>query len=322
MPSFSVLPGSGGFFVPGLCAGLSTATFRFMAELKVKDQQMLRIQIRSLIPALAGFLTAINCPASGFADSVIAYTPGTGFSTGFTNSSAALGAPTAGVDPFDPPFQKNQIVSLGVGGSLTVQFNTPIQNDPANHAYGLDFAIFGNSGFTIINGNYSGGGITDGSLFGNNTGSTRVWVSQDNITYYQLNPALAPTVDGLFPTDGAGNPSIPVNPALQPGDFAGLGLSGIQNLYNGSAGGSGYSISWAEDMNGNPVSLSSVDYVRVDVLSGKSEIDAFAIVPEPSTIAIALCSLALLLSARKTRRMAQRAVAANIQTGAQEGLSR
>jgi len=93
---------------------------------------------------------------------------------------------TSGVNPFSPAFRNTQLVSLGSGGSLTLQFFTPILNDPG-HPYGLDFLIFGNSGFIITNGNFSGGGITDGSLFGNNTGATRVWVSQDNLTYYQLN---------------------------------------------------------------------------------------------------------------------------------------
>jgi hypothetical protein len=158
-----------------------------------------------------------------------------------------------------------------------VQFNTPIENDPA-HRYGFDFTIYGNSGFLITNGNFSGGGITDGSIFGNNTGATRVSVSRDNVTYYRLNPAFAPTVDGWYPTDGGGNPGLPVDPMLSQTNFAGQGLAGIRALYNGSAGGGSFDLSWAQDTNGNSVFLSDVSYVRVEVLSGKSEVDAFSVV--------------------------------------------
>ncbi len=247
--------------------------------------------------AIAGASLVSTVCADTFADAVIAYTPGTGFAAGFTNTSAVLGQPTSGpgVDPFDPPFSKSQLLSLGAGGSVTVQFNTPIQNNSAN-PYGLDFTVFGNTGFTITNGNFSGGGITDGSLFGNNTGSTRVWVSADNINYYQLNPLLAPVVDGRYPTYGSGNFNLPVNPALGQGAFAGQNLAGIAALYAGSAGGSSFDISWAQDALGNAVSLSDIDYVRVDVLSGKSEIDGFASVaaaPEPAAWALLLSGLTL-----------------------------
>jgi len=35
-----------------------------------------------------------------------------------------------------------------------------------------------------------------------------------------------------------------------------------------------------------------VNFVRVDVLSGKSEVDAFAAVPEPSTVSLILLATA------------------------------
>lgn len=225
-----------------------------------------------------------------YADSVASYTPGSGFAANFTNAGAALGAPASAgsVTPFAPPFSNTQIVSLGAGGSLTLHLSTSIVNDSAN-PFGLDFMIFGNSGFVITNGDFSGGGITDGSLFGNNTGVTRVEVSGDGSTWFTLNPALAPVVDGLFPTDATGNARIPVDPTLTRSTFAGLGLSGIRLLYHGSAGGTGFDLAWAQDELGNPASLLSADYVRIGVLTGKSEIDAVSVVPEPS-----LCALAIL----------------------------
>lgn len=247
-------------------------------------------KVRSFVLAVAS-LFIVSTSQAGFADAVIDYNLGSGFAGGFTNASTVLGAPTVSANPFSPAFRNTQLLSVGAGGYLTVQFSTPIANDPGN-PYGLDFSIFGNSGFIITNGNFSGGGITDGSLFGNNPGLTRISVSADNITYYQLNPSLAPVVDGLFPTDGSGNFQLPVNPSLMGNDFAGQGLNGIRSLYNGSAGGMGYDIGWAQDQFGNSVSLPSVNFVRVDVLSGKSEIDAFAAVPEPSTISLAVLALA------------------------------
>jgi len=86
-----------------------------------------------------------------------------------------------------------------------------------------------------------------GSLFGHNTGATRVSVSQDNLTYYQLNPQLAPNVDGLFPTDGTGDFHMPVNPVLSGADFAGKNLDDIHSLYAGSDGGTGFDISWGQE---------------------------------------------------------------------------
>lgn len=251
--------------------------------------------------------------ADQFADSVVNYTPGTGFATEFgtglpyTNPSAALGEPTrvipgefgGPVDPFNPPYLRDQVVSVGAGGSLTVGFSAPIADDPL-HPYGLDFLIFGNAGFIVTNGDFSGGGITDGSLFAANDGATRVSVSADNVRFYTLNPSLAPVVDGLYPTVGSGLFSKPVNPALKETDFSGKGLAGIASLYAGSGGGTGYDIAWAQDENGKPVALPEVRFVRVEVLRGASEIDAISAVPEPSAWLLGFLSLAGAAGWRRT----------------------
>jgi hypothetical protein len=239
---------------------------------KLKDQIMSKSRLWA--PALAGAVLVCIAHADGFADSVVGYNPGTGFSSGFTNTAVTLGPPAASATPFAPAFQKTQLLSIGAGGSLTVEFDTPIQNDPS-HPSGLDFTIFGNSFFV------ESGVTATGSIFGSTPGSTSVSVSQDGSTFYTLNPALAPTVNYAFPTDGSGNPAVPVNPALTPADFTGLTLAGIRLLYDGSAGGSSYDLSWAQDSSGNQILLPSVSFVRVDVLSGKAQIDGFSEVPEP-----------------------------------------
>jgi hypothetical protein len=237
--------------------------------------------------ALAGVVGSVN--AGQFAHSVVEYNPGSGYAVNYTRAESVLGEPSRvnpfndATDPFNPAYGTNQILSIGEGGSLTVAFAQPILNHP-NNLFGLDFIVFGNSGFIITNDfdlttyNWIGIPATDGSLFAQNTGATRVSVSRDGQTFYTLAPAQAPVVDFLFPTDGSADPVRPVDPILTQADFVGLTLEQIRALYNGSAGGAAYDISWAQDANGSPVSLPIVNFIRVEVLSGKSEIDAFSVV--------------------------------------------
>ena len=126
-------------------------------------------------------------------------------------------------------------------------------------------------------------------------------VSADGITFYKLNPALAPMVDGLYPNDSSGNPHQPVNPSLTAADFVGKDIDGIRALYNGSGGGAGFDLSWALDENNQSVFLPSVEYVRLDVLNGPAYIDAVSVVPEPSTAALSIAGLALLWLRRKVQ---------------------
>jgi hypothetical protein len=189
---------------------------------------------------------------------------------------------------------------------LTVKFNTPIENNPL-HPFGLDFLVFGDTGFVITNGDFTGGGITDGSLFGAAAGPTRVSVSADGSTFFTLDPSLAPTLDSANPTDGAGDFGVPVNPAVSGADFGGKGLAGIRQLYNGSGGGLGYDLAWARDADGHAVSLKSISFVRLDVLGDKAEIDGLAsvaAVPEPDAWAIfAVGAVLLVLTGRRSARL-------------------
>ena len=250
--------------------------------------------------ALAGALFVPTLASAQFADAVVSYNSGTGFQPGYNTPASALGEPsriTPGmfggpVDPFNSAYLSSQLVSLGIGGSLIVQFNSPILNNPAN-PFGLDFNIFGNAGFIVTNAmdenwNYIGTPRTDGSLYGSDATFTRVSVSADGINFFALNPAFASLVDGLFPTDGSGDFGLPVNPALNANSFAGQDLPGVRSLYNGSGGGRGFDITWAQDGLGNSVLLDSISFVRVEVLSGNAEIDGFAVVPEPASASLLL----------------------------------
>jgi len=227
--------------------------------------------------------------AGGFAGKVVSYQPGSGTSPRFHDPTAALGAPTENnpfgeaTDPFNPPYGTNHIVSIGATGSLVLRFDRPILNHPRN-LHGFDFILFGNTGFIITNEfdpvtfDWIGTPATDGSTFGANDGVTRVSVSYDGRRFFTLRPDRAPVADGPFPTDAAGDPHIPTLRGLTPEDFAGATLDDIRTLYSGSAGGTPYDISWAVDGRGRRVFLPIIRFVRIDVLSGKSEIDAVSAV--------------------------------------------
>ncbi|HUR46695.1 MAG TPA: hypothetical protein VMZ27_12530 [Candidatus Saccharimonadales bacterium] len=245
---------------------------------------MIKKTVWMLAIVASPFLTS---HASPFADAVVAYDPGSGYSQGFTNVQAVVGEPSRvnpfgeSTDPFDPPYGPGQILSIGTGGSLTVQFDTPILNHPHN-LYGFDFTIFGNAGFIITNDfdlstfNWIGIPATDGSLFAQNDGVTRVSVSMDGRFFYELRSPTAAKVDNFYPSDGSGDFGIPVPRQVGPSDFVGATLDQMRQLYHGSGGGASFDISWAVDARGRSVRLSEVRFVKVEVLSGKSEIDGFA----------------------------------------------
>lgn len=265
------------------------------------------MQIESWLAFGAVLVATISTnQAASFADAVTTYNPGglRANLSSYTNTSSVVGEAsriTTGtwggpVDPFNPPYLNTQLLAVGTNGTLTVQLGMPAVNSPSN-PYGIDFIVFGGSGFSITNGDFSGGGITDGSIFNPRPGSVRVSVSDDNQTFYTLDSSLAPVFDKLYPTDGSGDFNSAVNPALQESDFAGKNLADIRALYAGSAGGTGYDLAWAIDENGQKVQLQSARYIRIDVLDGSFEIDGFATVsqvPEPATGIFLLTGLGLL----------------------------
>ena len=234
--------------------------------------------------------TAIGDP---WADHIFSYEAGTGLDPAYTNPYVVLGQPErmtgegiypGAVTPFNPPWLPEEIVGIGEGGHLTVQFDEPIKDDPA-HAFGVDFLLFGN-GFLLF-----GGGGTIGEL--SEEGPFTISVSADGDTFV---PLAGEHYDAMFPQLGyldltdpydpnpgsvPSNYTRPVDPSLTfEGDFVGKTFEELVELYDGSGGGIPFDIS--------PTGLSAVSYVRVDVPLGASspEFDAFAAVPEPASFTL------------------------------------
>ncbi len=220
---------------------------------------------------------------SPFATEVVSYQPGLGGASGYSNPASALGAPErftgeglipGAVTPFQPAFLPNEIVSLGLGGSLVVAFDHPVENDPRN-PFGIDLLVFGNAFFTDASG---GAGVVAGLA---SEGGT-ISVSADGIDWFTVRGVEA---DGMFPTLGYLDASPfsvvpgvvesdflrPVDPKHSFATLAGVDFASLVDLYDGSGGGAGIDIAFT--------GLASIRFVRVDgpAIAGLSpEIDAFA----------------------------------------------
>lgn len=243
-----------------------------------------------------------------FTSSVISYFPGTNPIPGYTDPKSALGEPTrytgvgifpGAVTPFNPPYLKNEIVSIGAGGSITLRFDQPVSDDPSN-PYGVDLLIFGNAFYKDLN--YPAG-VVDGVV---SAGHGYVDVSVDGISWFTVTGRPA---DAEFPTLGysdltdpyALDPGSvlsdftrPVNPAL---NTMGLNFAQLIAAYNGSGGGSGI------DLAGT--GLSAVQFIRIRNPVGASatvEIDAVTDVsPVPTPGACVVLGAAALLGSRRRR---------------------
>jgi hypothetical protein len=267
---------------------------------------------------LAVLAVAPAYAADPWADRVVSYHPGTTPVPGFTNPASALGEPTrftgakspypSVVSPFSPPFEPNEIVSIGEGGWLVVEFNEPIFNDPS-HKFGIDFIIFGNGGF--IDAAFPEGRVGVPPLLFGLDPDMHVSVSADGKDFIPLGlftEGFTPTIGyrdsgpfddlpGAIPTDF----TVPTNPLFIPDDFAGITLAEILALYDGSGGGTPIDISAS--------GLESIRYVRIDVrddgdpkTARNVEIDGFAATPEPATLSLLLLGLAALRRSRNAHR--------------------
>jgi hypothetical protein len=240
----------------------------------------------SLVGALTAVSTAHIARAnSPYATNVVSFTQGTGAVAGFNNPLVALGAPERftgeglfpqAVTPFQPAYRPNEVVSLGVGGSLVLAFDRDVIDDPRN-PFGVDLIVFGNSFFTDAS---FGFGVVAGLA---SEGGT-ISVSHDGVEWFVAKVFAA---DGLFPTLGyldigpfstvpgivESNFQRPIDPTVTLEDCLGLSYEDLLAVYDGSGGGTGIDI--------GALGLDRVRYVRIDgpMSPGFSpEIDAIAIV--------------------------------------------
>lgn len=108
-----------------------------------------------------------------FADAVAAYVPAPGQfinSPQFNNPARALGAPVGG-GTASP--ENSKLVSLGgFGGSITLRFSVPVEDDPAN-PFGLDCIVFGNASWVSGNPNrrFAEAGVIEISRDANGNGA-------------------------------------------------------------------------------------------------------------------------------------------------------
>ncbi len=265
-----------------------------------------------------GFVVLANPPAADgfdandFAAQVVGYVPGAG--AGFyVFSQAALGMPAVDTDyygasrpvvPVYPQWRPSEVVTVGVGGNLILKFNHKVCDDEKN-LYGFDFIVFGNSMFSIGEYWYYGDPcncfISSGGVKAENG---RVSVSQDGIIWFSFddgpwadsfaptlgrvfdpnNPAYYPGWENLWWGDQT-DPTLPLDPNVDPNDFAGKSLAELCSAYGKSAGGTAFDLRRLADFNNLAIDPQSgerwIQYVMIECLDTNPggdlpEVDAVA----------------------------------------------
>jgi hypothetical protein len=267
-----------------------------------------------------------------FAAEVVSYdqgtTPAIEFGSGlpYNTSAAAIGSPArfindssfpSVVSPFSPPYLRDQIVSIGEGGELTLRLSNyalPLATAP-------QIGVFSNVG--VVDPNYTGQAGSPATTFG--TDSAKVEVSPDGVTWISLGKIAFD-----IPTNGytdlanpyAGAPGSALTDFQQPfigslSDFSGLkysnGGSDMLALLGGSGGGK-----WL-DLTGT--GLAKVGFIRFSVADdGNSntklhfELDGVSIshaalggatVPEPASVVLVAELLMLLVGGGRRALLAR-----------------
>lgn len=242
---------------------------------------------------LRGALLAGSLSASAvaevlpFATAVVEYVPGIGAAAGYQNPQSALGWPErftgeglypGVVSPFSSPWLSHEVVSIGLGGRLTLELGEDIVDEPAN-PYGIDFIVFGNAFFWDLAWPL---GVA-GQLYAE---GGPISVSEDGLNFIPVPGAVA---DGAMPTLGyldvgpysevpgevESDFRMPFDPKLAKSPMAGLSFEELRELYGASGGGRGVDIA--------ATGLARVRFVRIEgpAGSGSTEVDALTVVAPP-----------------------------------------
>ena len=241
--------------------------------------------MRTAAIAFAGLISSAVAPAAmaqglfdPWADRVVDYAEGSEPAVGFTDPLTTLGPPErftgegvfpGAVTPFNPPFGRDELVSIGAGGFLVVEFDEPVTDDATN-PFGIDLLVFSNALYTDAS-------FPDGLVSGIFAEGGTIEVSADGVEWFLIDgvAAAGPNATlGYLDLTGPYDPSAgsvpsdftkPVDPTLDP---IGLNFVELVAAYDGSGGGVGVAIA--------TVGLSEISFVRIASSSGSPEIDAFA----------------------------------------------
>jgi hypothetical protein len=183
--------------------------------------------------------------------------------------------PPSPIHPGAPATRPADLVSLtspdedgGVRGSVTIEFDHPVVDDPRN-PFGIDFIVFGNA-LQVLGGDAEVLGTDDPATVRFTSDSVvgeeaLVEVSQDGATWLSATnwphaDAFAPTLGRLYDPENPdstlfagtdytnkywGRPAhatVPVDPKASGANFNRRTLAEYATLYNGSAGGTGFDI--------------------------------------------------------------------------------
>jgi hypothetical protein len=250
-----------------------------------------------------GVAVAADYDSNDFVVEVVEYVEGSGvpvdWLTGepFNDANCALERPTlettgdgwfipvdenVPVVPVHQAFRSFELVTIGNGGHLIVKFNHPVEDDE-NNLYGIDFIIFGNASQAIGAGQGWTNGNPEETTVGGTAAAERgiVAVSQDGNDWYYFSEG--PYADDFAPTASyewdEGNdvwaeeldPTQPIDPNLTATELDGNTVAEVIEMYNGSAGGTGFDIA--------KLGLDWIRYVRIEddpCSTATTEIDAIA----------------------------------------------
>jgi hypothetical protein len=172
------------------------------------------------------------------------------------------------------------VTTLGNGAAIVVKFDHEVADDPGN-PYGIDFIVFGNSFFSRAGGYLDPYTNMEDCFLANptfvNSEPVIVSVSPDGNNWYTY--SNGPYADSAFPTNAYAwdrenhcwgkelDWTKPVDPNLTVSNFNGLSAADAIDLYDGSAGGTGFDL--AES------GFAWIQYVKVQS-NGNGEVDGFS----------------------------------------------